>query len=72
MILIANLWLSFFGRSLDNVILVMITCLLAGLFWEFFPKHSDIKGTFDVVDILFYIIGGLLIWMVSKRRKRYG
>lgn len=63
-----NLLLSFFGKSMLHLSYIVVTCLAAGLFWEILPEISAVRpsAVFDLADLLAYLGGSILFWMIQK------
>ena len=64
-----NIILEYFKMGIYKIVYICAFCLFCGLFWEFVtPMYRN--TTTDINDILAYILGGILYWIISRVKIR--
>lgn len=61
-----NLVLKNCGKSLDKLYKIELTLFLAGIFWEYITPIFRSNTTTDILDIIAYMIGGYIYWIIYK------
>ena len=72
MLSVANIALSFAGRSLTKLWQAILFSLACGVFWELgallnIGAEFLLSGvTFDLLDFIAYLAGGTLFWLITR------
>lgn len=61
-----NVVLSFRKRAFDTLFKIEIVLFIAGLFWEYITPLFRSNTTTDIWDIVAYLIGGFIYWLIYK------
>lgn len=61
----SNLLLISVGKEIKKFHWVMLFGFCSGLIWEFFAPVIKPSTTTDLVDILFYVLGTALYWLIA-------
>lgn len=68
MLAYSNILLDTVNRKFSKLIHIVIFCLMLGVIWEFGAPFMKKGAVADSVDILCYLIGGVLYWAVQNRK----
>ena len=66
-----NLLLSLIGHSLSKLLHILFLCLCAGLVWEFVAPLMKPSSVTDPIDLLCYLSGGMLYWLLLRTIQYY-
>ena len=58
----SNFLLSIHEKAITKLHQIILYCLLVGLFWEYVIPLIKTNSVSDPIDILCYIIGGMIYW----------
>lgn len=61
-----NLLLSLIDKKLYSLKYLIPIILICSFVWEYLALFFKPKSVFDLLDILFYVIGTLIYWIVYK------
>lgn len=61
-----NLLLLLVEKELLKLKWILLLCLSTSLIWEYFAPLLKPTATADMLDILFYLLGGFLYWLILK------
>lgn len=65
---VSNIILSFLKKRICELKRIVIILLCAGIIWEFFPILIHQNATCDMFDIIAYMLGGLIYWIIIKEK----
>ncbi|NLM45185.1 MAG: hypothetical protein GX200_00080 [Firmicutes bacterium] len=57
-------WFNFRGRRIRSLPAILLLVLAAGLFWEYVTPLYLPHSTSDPLDLLAYLAGGMLYWLL--------
>ena len=64
----SNMLLSLKGKRINKIMFILPFCLCAGLIWEYFTPLIKKSSVTDPFDILAYLIGGSIYFVLEKVR----
>ena len=59
-------------KEITNLLLLLCLSLSAGIVWEFFAPLIKSGAVTDIYDLVFYIFGTLIYWLIIKMVIRNG
>lgn len=62
----SNFLLTIHEKAIIKLNQIVLYCLLVGLFWEYVIPLIKASSVSDPIDILCYIIGGMVYWCVYR------
>lgn len=62
----SNILLITIEREINKPFEIILECFLCGIVWEFFAPIIKDNSTTDLYDILFYIMGGIMYYLLQK------
>ena len=68
MLAYSNILLDTVNRKFSKLIHIVMFCLVVGIVWEFVAPLVKKYADFDSIDILCYLVGGIIYWKVQNRK----
>lgn len=62
-----NLLLSLIDKKLYSLKYLILIIMICSFVWEYLALFFKPTGVFDLIDILFYILGTLIYWIIYKK-----
>ena len=62
-----NILLSFYNKKIYSLKYLIIFILLVSIVWEYLICFIKPTSVSDPIDILFYILGTLIYWVIHKK-----
>lgn len=62
----SNFLLSFTNKNLYKFSHIVLFCFFCGIVWEFFAPLIKPESVTDILDMICYLIGGILYWVLLK------
>ena len=66
----SNILLGTKGKRLCNIKHILPFCLCAGCIWEFLAPIIKQGSVTDPCDIIAYLFGGIIYWIIEKKRAK--
>ena len=61
-----NFFLTIKNKKIVKLKYIVIICIILGFFWEYITPIYKPDTTTDILDLVFYIIGGIFYWKMLQ------
>ena len=66
LIAFTNLMFGFINKSIYKFVHIEIYLFAVGIFWEYITPLYKTSSISDPIDILAYMVGGFIYWIINK------